>query len=172
MSAIQMPKVFKNFNLFIAGEGFAGRVSKVKLPTISVQTEDHKGAGMEFNRKLDMGLEDLECTFTLTEYNDLVNGLVGKRNGSNTLLTFRGSLSDDESTATTPVVAQMRGALHKQETGDIEAGGKIETDYTLNCKFYELKIGGQEIYHIDNDNYIRRIQGEDQLASQRGDLGL
>lgn len=172
MASIRMPKMYKNLNIFVEGTGYAGVATKVKLPAISTKTEDHRGAGMEFSRKMNMGLEDLEMSFTMMEYNETVNGLVGKLNGSNTQITFRGTLSDDESTATTAVLVNVRGSISKKETGDIEAGGKVETDYTINVKFYEEKVGGKEIFYIDNDNYIHRIEGTDILANQRSDLGL
>jgi P2 family phage contractile tail tube protein len=85
---------------------------------------------------------------------------------------FRGTLNDDASTATRPVVATLRGALQKIEHGSLEAGKVSEEKFTMDVKFYELKVNGREVYYIDNDNMIRRIGGVDQLESQRGDLGL
>ncbi len=172
MAAIIIPRTLKNFNVFIEGISYAGRVSKGKLPSVSTKTEDHMGGGMEFNRKLDQGLEDLECSFTLTEHNEEIQGLVARRLGSNTLIMFRGALSDDESINATHVIANIRGSISKNETGDYEATAKVEIDFTVNCKFFSYFIGGKEIYYIDNDNYVRRVFGIDQLAAQRAALGL
>jgi hypothetical protein len=172
MAGITMPKTLKGFNILVDGIGYAGRCSKLKLPELSVKGEEHRGAGMDFARKLDMGMEPMECTFTMTEFSDEIRKLVGKLNGSNTQLTFYGTLNDDESPESTPVEAKIRCAIHKEAPTEWESGNKTEDEYTCDCKFYQLLVGGEEVYYVDNDNFIRRIGGEDQLQNMRSDLKL
>lgn len=167
-----MPKTLKGFNVYIDGTGYAGRCSKIKLPEFSVKSEEHRGAGMDFPRKLDLGMEAMECSFTMTEFSDTLKKLVGKLNGANTQLTFLGTLNNDESPESTPIEAQIRGAIHKEAPTEWESGNKTEDEYTVDVKFYKLLVGGEEVYFIDNDNYIRRIGGEDQLQNMRADLKL
>lgn len=171
-SGVRMPFGLRNFSLHINNIGYAGVVTKGKLPDVSIKTEDHRASGMEGNRKLDHGLEDMEATFSLAEFNDGAMKLTGILNGSNTELKFRGALSNDESPNAIPVEATIKGAIHKSEPGDWESGAKTEANFTVNCKFYELKVDGEEVFHIDNDNLIRRIGGEDQMESIRAAIKL
>jgi len=171
-SGVRMPYGLRNFALHINNVGYAGIVTKGKLPDLSIKTEDHRGSGMESNRKLDHGLEDTEVTFSLAEFNDAAMKLTGILNGSNTELKFYGALNNDESSVAIPVEATIKGAIHKSEPGDWESGAKTETNFTVNCKFYELKIDGEEIYYVDNDNLIRRVDGVDQMESIRNAIKL
>lgn len=42
-----IPKVIKNFNGFIDGRGFAGRITQIVLPTLAIETDNHRGGGMD-----------------------------------------------------------------------------------------------------------------------------
>jgi len=171
-TGVRMPYGLRNFAMHVTNVGYAGVVTKGKLPDVASKTEDHRASGMDFNRKLDHGLEDLESTFSLAEFNDAIMKQVSTLNASETELKFYGALNDDASPKAIKVEATLKGAIHKGEPGDWESGGKTETSFTVNCKFYELKIDAEEIYHIDNDNLIRRIDGVDQLESIRAAIKL
>ena len=169
---IRQPKTPVNFNLFIDGEGYAGLATATKLPDISIKTEDHMGAGMEFNRKRDYGLEDLEITFKLLDYNGALQRKVAIKNGSNTLLIFKSTLTDDEGPETEDVTAWARGHIQKLEIDEFTAGGKVENSYTMAPKYYKKMVNGVEIHEVDGDNYVRKIAGLDYLANQRADLWI
>ena len=41
-----LPKILKNFNVFVDGRGYAGRVDEITLPKLTIKTEEYQGAGM------------------------------------------------------------------------------------------------------------------------------
>ena len=41
-----LPKILKNFNVFVDGLGYAGRVEEITLPKLTIKTEEYQGAGM------------------------------------------------------------------------------------------------------------------------------
>jgi hypothetical protein len=170
--SIQMPKVLKSFNVFIDGTSYAGRAKKFKLPELGVKLEEHRGAGMDFARQMDVGMENLEATLTMAEFSPDIEALVLTQNGSNTQITLRSAFNDDENTEVLPMECKIRGAFHKVTIREHESGTPGEDEYTINLKFIELTAGGEELYHIDNDNMIRRIRGVDQLEAQRAAIGL
>jgi P2 family phage contractile tail tube protein len=170
--AIQMPKVLKAFNVFVEGVGYAGRAKKFKLPELGSKLEEHRGAGMDFARQMDVGMENLEASLTMAEFSPEILKLVSIYNGSNTQVTLRGAYNDDSSPEATPMECKMRGAFHKVAIREHESGTPGEDEYTINLKFIQLTAAGEELYSIDNDNMIRRIGGVDQLESQRAAIGL
>ena len=50
-----LPKVLKNFNLFIDGRGYAGRVDEISLPKLTIHTEDYQLGGLDTALAMDMG---------------------------------------------------------------------------------------------------------------------
>jgi len=170
--AMRIPKTLKNFNCFIEGTGYAGVATEVSLPTIELNADAHRAGGMDMPRKIDLGINEMEAEVTLTEMNADVAGKTCIHNGSNTQMMFRGALNDDESTAAVPVVAIMRGTVSKYEPSSAKSSEKTEDKFTFSLKFYELKIDGREVFHIDGDNLIRRIDGTDQLESIRSAIGF
>lgn len=171
--AVQMPWGVRNFTIHVDGAGFAGRVTKVKLPDISVKKEEHRASGMDSPRQLDHGLEALELTFNSAEFSRILRSKVGILNDAGTAFVIRGTLqNDDNQGESSPVVATCKGAINKVESSELEPGTKTDDTYTVDLKYYKLEIGGEKACEIDIDNYIRFIGNTDQLASMRGDLLL
>ena len=42
-----LPRTLKNFTLQVDGRGYAGRITELTLPTLSVTTEDFRAGGMD-----------------------------------------------------------------------------------------------------------------------------
>ncbi len=63
-----LPKTLKNFNLFIEGESYAGRIEELTLPKLSRKMEKYRGGGLNGDIEIDLGMEKLEMEFTLREY--------------------------------------------------------------------------------------------------------
>ena len=169
---IQMPKTLHNFNLYVEGEGYAGRVIKGKLPEVKVKKEEHRAGGMDTPLSLDQGIEALECEFTLAEFNAAVRGKVGVRNNHGTQLIFKGSIGDDVTESDDPVEVTIRGSILEDNVAEWEAGKKTEDSYKIECKSYKLTVKGTVVYDIDIENMKRVINGVDQLSSQRSNIGL
>ena len=39
-----LPKILKNFNAFVDGRGYAGRIDEISLPKLLIKTEEHYGS--------------------------------------------------------------------------------------------------------------------------------
>ena len=63
-----MAKILKNFNLFVDGRGYAGKADEVTPPKLTIKTEDFRGGGMDVPAAVDMGMEKLEGSFSIVEY--------------------------------------------------------------------------------------------------------
>lgn len=166
-----IPRILKNFNLFVDGRGQAGKVDELELPTLTLATEEHRGGGMDAPAQIDMGMEAMSATFTLAEYDEKVIALFGLAAGSAVQLTARGALVDNFGVVT-PVVVNLRGVITEFEPGAWQAGEKATAKFTLGVRYYRYDSNGQTIILIDVENMIRIIGGVDQLALIRAAIGV
>ncbi len=161
----RIPKVLKNFNLFIKGKGFAGRVQEVTLPKLSIKTEEYSSGGMDIPVDLDMGMEKMECQMTLSEYNPDVLKLFGLASRSPVDAVLKGALDDEESV--TKVQVELRGMWKELDMGSWKTGEKQTLTASMSVRYYKLTIGPEVLVEIDATNFERKIYGADQLAQVR-----
>ena len=166
-----IPNVLRNINCFVDGRGFAGRVSELTLPKLTVKTEEHEAGGLDAPVEIDMGLEKLEAMFTMRSVEPDVLRSWGLRGGEQVPLTFRGALQS-EAGAVTEAVATMRGLLREVDFGGWKPRETPELKGTMAVRYYKLEIGGEELVEIDVENMVRRVDGVDQLEAQRAALGV
>jgi hypothetical protein len=165
-----IPKVLKGFNLFVDGQGYAGLVEDITLPKLSLKREDLYNGGMDAPIDLEMGMDKLECDFTLSEYSEAVIKQFGLSNGAQVPLTLKGGL--DGETGVTPVVVTLRGAWKDLDMGNWKAGDKPTLKASVSLRYYKLTIGGTDLVEVDVENMVRVIDGVDQLAPMRDAIGL
>ena len=166
----QIPRVLKNFSLFIDGRGMAGLIQTMTLPTLTTKMEEFRGGGMDAPIELDMGMEKLEGTFELAEYNPDVIALFGLAS-ADTQLTARGAIRSDGEPAVA-VVVNMTGNIKEMDPGDWAAGDMSTGTFTYSIRYFKLTVGGRELVEVDKVNMIRRIDGVDQLESIRTAIGV
>jgi len=165
-----LPSVLKNFNLFVDGKGYAGRVEEVELPKLTIKTEEYRAGGMDAPVEIDMGMEKLECSFTLAEYDPALFALWGLVPGNWVNITLRGGMDKDG--IVTPVIVNLTGRWKEIDMGSWKAGEIAKLKIQVSGRYYQLVIGGTAAVHIDLENMIRNVDGVDQLAAIRGAIGL
>lgn len=163
--------ILKNFNLFVDGRGHAGEVDDLQLPTLAIIGEEYRGGGMDAPIDIDMGMEKLEATFTLPGSNKADLARFGLSDGQLTQVTARGALESADGTSE-GVVVQMRGKVMRVEPGQWQGGQKSSWAYTVSLQYYKYEQGGEVIHEIDVLNMVRIVNGADQLAQQRANIGL
>ncbi len=165
-----IPKILKNFSLFVDGRGYAGLVEELTVPKLSLKMDDLYSGGMDAPIDLEMGMEKLECDFTLSEYNTDVINQFGLRDGAQVPLTLRGGIDDEN--GVTPVVITLRGAWKEADLGSWKAGEKAPLKVGVTLRYYKLEIGGSTLVEVDVPNMVRSINGVDQLADMRAAIGI
>ncbi len=81
----------KNCTMAIDGRGYAGRVKTVTLPKLTVKTEEFRGGGMDAPIEIDMGMEKLEFSATLSSVDPDLLGSWGLAHGRSPSITVRGA---------------------------------------------------------------------------------
>lgn len=165
-----MTKILKNFNLFVDGRGYAGRAQEVNPPKLTIKAEELRAGGMDAPVSIDLGMEGLECSFTLVEYDPELIKQFGLISGNAVQLTLRGALVDNDTT--TPMVISVRGMYKEMDFGTFKAGDLSTLQCSVACRYYSLEIGGTKIVEIDVDNMTRVINGVDQMSEIRAALGI
>ena len=91
MSAVS--DILKNFNLFVDGVGCAGVIDELQIPKLTIVEDDHRAGGMDAPIGIDMGMEKLEASFTLSGSNKNALRKFGVAEGGEVQFTARGSLA-------------------------------------------------------------------------------
>ena len=165
-----IPKILKNFNLFIDGRGYVGKVEEVNPPKLNIKTEDFRAGGMDSPAMIDMGIEKLEGSFTLLEFDKNVLKQFGLIAGNVVSVTLRGALQDE--TSVSPIIIKLRGMYTEIDMGKLSAGEKGTLQCTIACRYYSLEIDGEQLIEIDIDNMTRKIGGQDKMIDVRKALGI
>ena len=166
-----LPRTLKNFTLQVDGKGFAGRITELTLPTLTVTTEDFRAGGMDTPAQIDTGMEALEASFTLAEYDPEVLQLFGLTIQNAVRLVARGALQRNGEAAV-PITVTMNGHVKEFDPGSWSAGEMTEASFTCGLRYYRLDIDGSTIHEVDVEGMERKINGVDQLATIRTAMGI
>lgn len=163
--------ILKYLNLIVDGRGYAGKIEEYSPPDLIVSTEEFRGGGMDQAIDLDMGQEKMTCSYVLTSYDADVLALWGLKKGSTVQTTAKGSLESLDGT-TTPVAHHMQGKIISLARGTWGSGKKPSLTVTMSLRYYREVHGQRTISEIDVINMVRVINGVDQLAEHRENIGL
>lgn len=163
--------ILKNFNLFIDGRGYAGRVDEYSPPDLAIQGEEFRAGGMDVPITLDMGQEAMEASFILSGYDYDALALWGVAEGQQVAVTARGALENYDGTVT-PIAHYLRGKVKTIAGAAWTPGQKAPVTFTLALDYFKSEHGGRVIHEIDAINMIRVVNGTDRLAAQRAALGM
>lgn len=163
--------ILKYLNLFVDGRGYAGKIEEYNPPDLTVSTEEFRAGGMDAPIDIDMGLEKLTCSFVLPSYDADVLALFGVKSGAAVQLTARGSLESRDGT-TKAVQHKMQGKVISLARGTWGSGNKPSLTVTVSLTYYSEIVDQRAINEIDVINMVRIIDGVDQLAEHRANIGL
>lgn len=168
----QLPRTLRNFSLFVDGTGYAGKVTEMTLPTLSIATEEYRAGGLDAPVAIDMGMEALTASFTLAEYDPEILKLFGLYDQNATQLTVRGALQRNGDTDAVSMVVNLTGSVTSFDPGAMEAGSMTEASFEMQCRYYKLELANETLHEIDVENMKRIINGTDQLESLRTAMGV
>ena len=166
-----LPRILRNFSLYVDGIGYAGKVTEATPPTLTIKTEEFRAGGMDAPAEIDMGMEPLNMSFTLAEYDRAVLRQFGLLDQNAVQVALRGAMVDN-GTAATAIVVNGTGHIKENDPGSFTAGEATEASFTMGLRYYKMTIDGDVVYEIDVENMVRIINGEDQLASIRTAIGI
>ena len=163
--------IIKYLNLIVDGRGYAGKIEEYNPPDLTETSDEFKGGGMDAPIDIDMGQEKMTCSFVLTSYDADVLALWGVKKGSSPQFTARGSMESMDGT-TKAVVHNMQGRVVSIARGTWGSTNKPSLTVTCSLHYYREVHDGRTITEIDVINMVKIIDGVDQLAAHRANIGL
>lgn len=164
-----LPKTIRNFNAFVDGFSYFGLALEAKLPQPKIQTEAHRGAGMDGPVGQDVGMEALSAEVTFAEHRPELMSMLGSTGKK---LVLRPGQASPDGVSTDTIIASIGGLVTLSESGDLKPGTNAPLKLVWDVRYYRLEINGSEIYEIDLVAGIRRVNGVDQLAGIRRAMGI
>ena len=162
------PRTIRNFNAFVDGVSYFGRVAKGTLPDLQLMTEAFRGGGMDAPVAVDMGMEAMEAELEFHEHSPAILKAFGGR----TKFTLRaGALGEDDFEADAHAYT-LGGRIVGQTTGELGAGEQVPLTLTMAVDYYRHEVNGEVVAEIDVRNGRRIIGGTDQLASLRAAMAI
>lgn len=163
-------EILKNFNLFVDARGYAGVVEEYTPPVLAIKTEEFRAGGMDSSVAIDMGMEKLECSFMLSNFDPTVLVLFGFIPGLPTAVTVRGAI-EDELGNVKPIIHAMSGKIRTIDQGTWKPGERTSLKVTMDLTRYAQSISGLDTIVIDVPNMIRLIGGVDKMLATRVAIG-
>ena len=171
--SIQVNKV-TNANVYVDGASWMGRAEEISLPDVAVKMSDHKALGMVGESQLPAGLQKMSAKI---KWNAVYSDVMKKTHDPFTAcrLMVRASVETYEGgsrTAQVPCVVYLTGTWMKSGGLNFKPQDNVEMENELNVTAYKMEINGEEIVDIDVLNNRWRVNGVDQLATYRANLGI
>lgn len=162
------PRKIRNFNAFVDGVSYFGRVTTAKMPELSLATAEHRGGGMDAPVMIDMGMEAMEAELTFSEWSPELLRAFGTR----TRFVLRaGAVGETDFDADT-IAYTLGGRITKQTQDDFASGEDVMLTLTMNVDVLRIEHNGEITTDIDVEAGKRVIGGKDQLASIRTAMGI
>lgn len=166
-----MRMTYGDYALFKQGRGQFGTAEELKLPDLKWKTEDYMGGGQLGTRTLGLVLEALEIEAKLNSYEADIYGEALQAPGRSQNWRVMGSMivpGEDE----VPLKIEFTGALLDMSRDTMKPGAKtLATPKWKDVTYYKETVGGVTMYEIDLLNQILIVNGVDQMAIRRRNLG-
>jgi P2 family phage contractile tail tube protein len=166
-----MPKIkdtLRDVTAFVDGNSYAGQCDQVTLPSLQLQTEEMRGGGMDAPKEMDMGMQAMQASLQFKSVPAEVMKLFGKEAVDFTVRGWLLTSNGDDKGA----IARLVGRITADEPGDWAPGSPASRTVTVAVDRYELKVDGEQVHLVDVENYIRIVDGTDQLEAARRILGI
>lgn len=171
--SMKLPEKLKGFNLFVEGQGYAGRVEEMTLPKLTRKMEEFRAGGMDSPVEIDMGGEKLEAEYTLAEYSPDVIKMFGLTDVAGVPARFKGAVRrDDGSDEEIAVEILLRGRHREIDMGNWKAGDVNTMKMSIAVSYYKLMHNGETLVEIDVPNLVYNVGGQDVLKSRRQALAI
>ncbi|UTO27861.1 phage major tail tube protein [Bartonella harrusi] len=168
MTVPVLPRVLKYFNIFVDGIPYQAKCESVTLPNLSLVVEEYRGGGMDSSLEIDLGLETLILTMTISDCSPELMALLGR---SDVNISLRSSMQA-QGTPAEGVVITMRGLCKGFEMAEWQPGSKATSTATFTLQYFKYVQKDVEIVEIDVLNLIRKFNGVNQLAEHKNFLGI
>ncbi len=163
-----------NANAYINGSTLLGKVEEIQLPDIKAVMTEHKALGQVGKVEFPSGFDKLEAkikwnSFYADEMKQSANFYQSVQ------MQLRSSIEGYEGTTRAsqkPYVVFMTCQFKNIPAGNFKAMDNAEFESNLSVTAIRIEVDGSEVLNFDAMANIYSIDGVDQLAEYRNNLGL
>lgn len=167
-----MRTFYGDFTIFRRGAGKFGQFEELTLPALAFKAEEYDGGGVLGTREISLGkLENMGLTGKSNSYDrEMYSDALAAPGSTDTWIAY-GSLVAP-GLAEKPLKVTWQGALMKIEREPLKASGKtMATFHWMDVIYYEEIQDGSQMFEVDTENYVLRVNGVDRFAQRRRNLG-
>ena len=162
-----------NCNVYIDGVNLLGRAEEVTIPKPKHKYTDHKGLGMAGSVKLWAGIDVVQAKIKWASIYPEVEAVINTPFEA-LQMQVRGSINQYEGgalVAEVPFVYMMTATTEDGGEMAFKMHENVDTTSTFSLVHHELYIDGDQmfLYDVMSNTYI--VDGDDQLANFRANLG-
>ena len=162
-----------NANVYVDGASQLGKAEEINLPDISFMMSEHKAVGMIGKIELFSGVDKLEASIKWNSfYPDMMKKYANPRGVMK--LQVRSSLETYDSNGLLQeqaCVAYLTGYPKNFPAGNYKQHDNVESTSKMTLTAYKLEIGGVEIIDFDAMANVFSVDGVDQFANYRSNIG-
>jgi P2 family phage contractile tail tube protein len=162
-----------NVNVYLNGTSFLGAAAEVKIPQPKRMRTDYKGLGMAARIKIPTGWDFMESTIKWSSFDEDVIGEAALSSSACQIscLGDLQTISASGEIQEQPVIYNFNGVPY--DLGDVQFKAQELVEFTTSFDVWhvDLSVGGVQIYLFDafSNQYI--VNGVDQLATYRANIG-
>ncbi|HVI51512.1 MAG TPA: phage major tail tube protein [Candidatus Sulfotelmatobacter sp.] len=154
-----LPRVLKNYTLYIDGRSYAGLIEELTLPKLSLKTEEYQAAGMLGPIDLDMGMDGMKLEFTLAEFNPDILASWGIADVSGINARFLGAAVAADGTGTDAVEISVRGRWKTLDPGSVKGKDLAKMKVEMPLTYYRYNRNSTTLIEVDFINGKMNVNG-------------
>ncbi len=165
--------IINNANVYLDGINFVGQAGEIKLPEIEVAFEEYKALGLVGTPSLPMGFNELEGEIEWNSFDHRAKVKIYNPYQSVQLMV-RNSVESYNSlgrVAQMPLVTTLGVMFSKAGLGTFKSKELADMPSSFKIHSINQKMDGRELLHLDVFSNQFRVDGIDQLAQWRKNLG-
>jgi P2 family phage contractile tail tube protein len=162
-----------NVNVYLNGTSYLGTAAEVKIPQPKRMRTDYKGLGMAARIKIPTGWDVMEASIKWSSFDaDVIAEIALSSSACNiSCLGDLQTIAAGGEIQEQPVIFNFTGIPY--DVGDLQFKAQDLVEFTTQFDVWhvDLSVGGNQIYLFDafSNQYI--VNGVDQLATYRANIG-
>lgn len=162
-----------NANIYVGGNNLLGKASEVDAPEINTVMNEYKVLGLFGKFELPTGFDKMELRIKWNAFYQDVAAVMLNPFASVSIM-IRANMETWEGgdrSSQVPVVIYATCQSKGFPLGKFKQQENVDIESKLSVSHCKLEIDGVEIVEFDAMNNIFKVQGVDQLAVYRGNVG-
>lgn len=174
MPNTQIPSTLIDFSVYKNGTDYLG-ASDIVLPNINAMTQTVSGAGI--GGEIDMPILGAFQAMSVTlNWRTVTHEAVSLLAQSTVSLDFRGAQQiydkTDGSLKSVGTKVTVKAIGKNGTLGNFQSGSTTGTSNELEVTYIKITQDGKDILEVDKMNYVFKVDGVDNLATVRQQLGM